>query len=98
MTQTIARQSQENESIAATSQHDYNFCPHNHATANATLQNDFLMNQIGGISMKKLGDNKIHILRPATEQRMRIPSSNSQILTKSDNSFFILGSVRNLAE
>ena len=56
------------------------------------------MNQIGGVSMKKLGDNKIHILRPATEQRMRIPSSNSQMLTKSDNSFFILGSVRNLAE
>lgn len=48
--------------------------------------------------MKKLGDNKIHILRPATEQRMRIGPSSSQMFTQSDNSFFILGSVRNLAD
>ena len=43
-----------------------------------------------------MSDNKIQILRPVTEQKSRIPVSNSSF-ELNDSSFFILGSVRNVS-
>ena len=57
---------------------------------------EFLLQQNLDLNVQKLSDNKIHILRPVTEQqKSRIPVSNSQH-ELNDSSFFILGSVRNV--